>query len=122
MLFWKVIAREFTQTEQTGVLRDSFKSHADAELLKEFVVGVRERLGEIHVLVAAANLEHRVARNYVFLEGSDRDGRLDGRARDVAGAKGNLLIYDGQDAAAVGIDGDNGAIVAAEAFHSGGAN
>src|SRR5436305_14752557 len=122
MLFGQVVTGEFAETEQTGILRDGCKTHANTELLEEFVIGVRERIGEVHVLVAAANLEHGVASDDVLFQGGECDGRLDGGAGDVARAKSNLLIYDREHATSVGIDGDDGAIVAAQAFDSGRTN
>src|SRR5271156_5727181 len=42
MLFRQVVAGELAEAEEAGVLRYRFKSHANAELLEEFVVGVRQ--------------------------------------------------------------------------------
>src|SRR3954452_3947295 len=122
MLFGQVVAGEFAESEQTGVLRDGCETHTNAELLEEFVIGVRERVGKVHVLVAAANLEHSVAGNDVLFQSGECNGRLDGGAGDVARAKSNLLIYDCENAAGIGIHGHDGAIVTAQAFDSGGTN
>src|SRR5579863_8648712 len=118
MLFWKVVAGELAKAEEAGVFRDGFKTHAAAELLEKHVVGVSHGLGEVHVL-AAADLEHGFAGNDVFLEGGDGDGRLDRGARNVAVTKCNFLIDYRKNSAGVGIDGDDGAVVAAESLDGG---
>src|SRR5437879_3948325 len=82
---------------------------------------MRHRFRQIHVF-AAAHFEHGVARNYVFFEGGEGDGGLDGGAGNIARTESNFLIDHGEDAAGVGIDGDYGAVVAAQAFDSSGAN
>ena len=123
VLFRQVVAGEFTEAHQAGVLGNGIETHANAELLEKVVVGVRERLGEVHVAGAAIlNAEHGVARDDVFFEGGDCDGRLDRGARDEAIAECDFLIDDGEDAAGVRIHGNDGAVVAAEAFDGGFAN
>jgi len=78
VLFRQVVAGEFAEAHQAGVLGNGVKAHANAELFEKVVVGVGERFGEVHVASAAiVNAEHRVARDDVFFKGSDRDGRLD---------------------------------------------
>ena len=92
MLFRQVVAGEFAEAQQAGVFGNRVETHANAELLEKVVVGVRERFGEVHVLAGAAilNAEHGVARDDVFFEGSDGDGRLDRGARDEAIAERDL--------------------------------
>src|SRR6202012_3049165 len=95
MLFRQVVAGEFAEAEETSVLRNGVETHANAELLEEIVVGVSERFGEVHVpSVAIMNAEHGVARDDIFLEGSDSDCRLDRGARNEAIAESNFLIHD----------------------------
>src|ERR1700685_730500 len=123
MLFRQVVAGEFAEAEETGVLRNCVEPHANAELLEEIIVGVSERFGEIHVAsVAIVNAEHCVARDDICVEGGDCDGRLDRGARDEAIAECDLLIHDGEDAAGIRIHGNDGAVVATETFDSGFAN
>src|SRR5712672_2194258 len=121
MLFRQIVAGEFTQAEQARVTGNGVEAHAAAQLFKKDVVGMRHRFRQIHVF-AAAHFEHGVARNYVFFKGGERDGRLDGGAGNIAGTESNFLVDHGQDAAGVGINRDYGAIVAAQAFDSSGAN
>src|SRR6266849_5922849 len=116
MLVGKIVASEFAEAEEAAVFGNGVKTHAAAELFKENVVGMRKSFGEIHVL-AAADFEHGVAGDYIFFESGDGDGGLDGGARDVAVAKRNFLIYNREDAAGIGIDGDDGAVVAAESIN-----
>src|ERR1700675_2328180 len=116
MLFRQVIAGQLTEAQETRILRYRVKTHADAELFKEDVVGMGHGFGKVHVL-AMADLEHGVASDYVFFESGEGDGRLDGGARNVAVAESDFLIDDGKDAAGVGIDGHDGAVVAAQTFH-----
>ena len=59
------------------------------------------RFGQIHVF-AAADFEHRVARDDIFFERGESDGRLDGGARNRAGGISHFLIDDGEDAAGGG--------------------
>src|ERR1700730_18735878 len=121
MLFRQVIAGKLAEAEQARIARHGVEAHAAPQLFKEDVVGVRHGLAPIHIL-AAANLKHRVAGVYVLFERGDCDGGLNGGARNVAVPESNLLIDDGEDAAGVGIDSDNSAVLAAKAIDSGGAN
>ncbi len=66
MFVRQVVSRQFAQPEQAAILGNRVKPHAPAQFLKENIVGVRQGLGQIHVL-AAAHLQHRVSRNYIFL-------------------------------------------------------
>ena len=106
MLFRQVIAGEFAETKKARVLRNRIKPHAQTKLLEKHVVRMRHRIRQIHIL-AVAHLEHGVARDDIFFQRSKSDRRLDRRARNVALAERNLLIYDRQDAASVRIDSDN---------------
>ena len=120
VFFRQVVAGEFTEAHQAGILGNGVETHANAELLEKVVVGVSERFGEVHVASAAIlNAEHGVAGDDVFFEGGDCDGRLDRGARDEAIAECDFLIDDGEDAAGVRIHGNDGAVVAAEAFDGG---
>src|SRR5258706_1871816 len=121
MLFRQIVAGELTQTEQARVTRNGVKTHAAAQLLEKHVIGMRHRFRQIHVL-AAAHLEHSVASNDIFFEGSESDGGLNGGAWNIAVAESNLLIDDGENTAGVGINGYDRAVVAAKPFHGGGAN
>src|SRR6266404_9609596 len=121
MLFRQIVTGELAQPEQARVTRNGVKTHAAAQLFKKYVVGMRHRFRQIHVL-AATHFKHGVAGNDIFFESSQRDSRFNGGARNIAGAESNLLIDDGENAAGVGINSYNGAIVAAKTFHGGGAN
>src|SRR5712675_705301 len=121
MLFRQIVAREFTQAEQARVTGNGVESHAAAQLFKKDVIGMSHRFGQIHVF-AAAHFEHGVASDDIFFQGGEGDGGLDGGAGNIAGTESNFLIDDSEDAAGVGVDGDYGAVVAAKAFDSGGAN
>src|SRR2546429_6362347 len=50
-------------------------SHPRSELLEKHVVRVRHRFCQVHVL-AAPHLEHGVASDDIFFQGSQRDGRF----------------------------------------------
>src|SRR5882762_7920758 len=120
MLFGQIVTGEFTQAEQARVTGNGVESHAAAEFFKEDVVGMRHRFGQIHVF-AAAHFEHGVASDDIFFQGGEGDGGLDGGAGNIAGTESDFLIDHGEDATGVGIDGDYGAVVAAQAFDSSGA-
>ena len=98
MLIRQVVSGEFSQPEQAAVLGNCLKSHPRSELLKKHVVRVRHRFRQVHVL-AAPHLEHGVASDDIFFQGSQRDGRLNRRARNVAVSESNFLIHDREDAA-----------------------
>jgi len=120
VLFRQVVAGEFAEAHEAGVLGNGVEAHANAELLEEIVVRVGERFSEVHVASAAiVNAEHGVARDDVFFERGDRDGRLDRGTRDEAVAERDFLIHDCENAAGVRIHGNDGAVVAAQAFDSG---
>jgi len=121
MFVRQVVASKLTEAKQAAVTRHGIETHAAAEFLEKFVVGMGHRVGEIHVL-AAADFEHGVAGNYIFLQSGQRDGRLDGGTRNSPVRVSELLIYDGENAASVGIDGDDGSVVAAKSFDCGGAD
>ena len=120
VLFRQVVAGKFAEAEEAGVLRNCVETHANAELLEEIIVGVSERFGEVHVArVAIVDAEHGVARDDIFFEGGDCNGRLDRGARDEAIAECDFLIHDGEDAAGVRVHSDDGTVITAEAFDSG---
>ena len=121
MLVLQIVSGKFAETEQAAVARNGVETHAAAKLFKELVIGMRHRVGEIHVL-AAADFEHGVARNYVFFQRCKSNRRLDGGAWNRAIGVSKLLIDDGEDAAGVGIDGDDGTVVTAKSFDGGCAN
>ena len=79
------------------------------------------RFGQIHVF-AAADFEHRVARNHVFFERGESDGRLDGGARNRAGGISHFLVDDGEDAAGGRLDCHDGPIVFAKRINGGSAD
>ena len=114
----KIVSGQFAKSEQASVLRNGVKTHAAAEFFEERVVRMRQRFGQIHVF-AAADLQHSVVGDDVFFERGDGNRGLDGGARNVAVAEGDLLIHDGQNSAGIWIDGDDGTIVTAQRFDSG---
>ena len=78
------------------------ESQSRADCLEISIVGMRHRLGEVHI-TAATDFNHGVARNYAFLQSSQRDHRFDRRAGLEPGRESHLLIDDRQDAAGGGI-------------------
>src|ERR1700732_1366578 len=79
------------------------------------------RFGQVHI-PAAAYLEHGIACDYVFFQGGEGDGWLDGGARNRAGRIGHFLIDDSEDAAGIRIHGDNRTVEVAERFDGGAAD
>src|SRR5712692_90211 len=121
MLLGQIVAGELAEAEEARVTGNGVEAHAAAQLFEKDVVGMGHGFGQIHVL-AAADLEHGVAGDDVFFESGERDGGLDGGARNVAVTESNFLIDDGEDTAGVGIHGDNSTVVAAQGVDRGGAH
>ena len=110
MLIRQVVPGKFAKPQQPAILRNRIKSHARAELLEKLVVRARHRLRQVHIF-AAADSQHRVGRDHIFLQRRERDGRLDGRAWNVAVTERKFLIDDRQDAAGVRIHRNDRAVV-----------
>src|SRR6266851_67322 len=121
MLLGQIVAGKLAEAEEARVSGNGVEAHAAAQLFEKDVVGMGHGFGQIHVL-AAADLEHGVAGDDIFFERGKRDGGLDGGARNVAVTESNFLIDDGEDAAGVGIHGDNSTVVAAQGVDRGGAH
>src|SRR3974390_2208073 len=96
-----------------AVVRNGVKSHAPAKLLEKCVVGMRECFGQVQIL-SGSDANHRVARHDAFLQRSQRDDRLNCRARNEAGGKSKTLIYDRKDASTGRINGNDRTVVAAQ--------
>ena len=60
------------------------------------------------------HLDHGVSRDDTFLEGSNRDYRLDRGTRNISGGERQLLIHDAQNTARVRVDGNNRAVIVSE--------
>src|SRR4029077_465520 len=117
----QIVSGEFAETQEPAIAGNRIKAHAAAKLFEKLIVGVGHGVGQVHIL-AAADFQHRVARDYIFFERGKSDGGLDGGARNGAVGVYEFLIDDGKNTPGVGIDGNHRTVVTAKSFDGGGAN
>ena len=116
VLALNVVAGQLAQSKLVRVVADFFKAQLAADRFKIGVVGMRQRLSQIHFR-PAAQLDFRIFGDQVLAECSQRHGNLDRRAGLRSAGQGQPLIHHGQNASAGRLNGNHGAIHVAKGFN-----
>jgi len=111
----------FAVTEQAGIVGDPVIAQLLTQVGEVIVVGVRQRVGEIH-LAKAEQAELRIRLDDLLAQTGQRHSHFDGGARLEAAAKRQFLVDHGKDAAIGRVHYHYRAVVIPQGLHGGAAH